>query len=60
MTAKPDQEKPAEHWGKVIVSVEGEAIYSHQVQILTDEQVLEKAIRHWFPGYKDDQDQVHR
>lgn len=32
-----------------------------EIPSLTDEQVLEKAIREWFPGYDhEDQDQMHR
>jgi hypothetical protein len=45
-------------WGKVIISCDGKEAYSMEIQLLTDEQVLERAIREWFPGYEEIQIQM--
>lgn len=44
-------------WGKVTVYIDGQVTHSTQIQSLTDEQVLERVIREWFPGYES---QVHQ
>ena len=52
--------EPTEYpWGKVTISHDGVVTHSTEIQLLTDEQVLEIAIRDWFPGYEKE-DQVHQ
>lgn len=45
-------------WGKVTIYHNGIATHSTEIQLLTDEQVLEKAIRDWFPGYGKEEEEV--